>query len=249
MKYGATWPRPRCAAIGAPSRANHWSLAHAQQADHFAGAAAGRRHARAERLGDETAVDQHGAAVGQPQRRHHPVAAALLGHRLHQGLALVDEGAAGAHAPVLGIGLGQSRPLRRRGRGHRRRMDALGHLGDQAELPGAALDLPVAQRHQAGDGRRGKQRQRRQPDGRQRARGIGNAFGGVGGARIFDRRAVVGGTGQGRVLVVCMPGIILEFRWNITHSVPVSVITTSTSVKISASMFQPPSDLALRCRK
>ena len=46
-----------------------------------------------------------------------------------------------------------------------------------------------------------------------------------------------------------MCGIMLVFRWYITHSEPVSVMTTSTSVNISDSMFQPPSDLAFMCRK
>ena len=34
-----------------------------------------------------------------------------------------------------------------------------------------------------------------------------------------------------------------------THSEPVSVITTRTSVKISAIIVQPPSDLVFMCRK
>ncbi len=42
---------------------------------------------------------------------------------------------------------------------------------------------------------------------------------------------------------------MLWLRWNITHNEPLSVMTTSTSVKISASMVQPPSDLAFMCRK
>ena len=46
-----------------------------------------------------------------------------------------------------------------------------------------------------------------------------------------------------------MPGIMLWFRWYITHNEPLSVITTSTTVKISASMVQPFSDFAFMCRK
>ena len=42
---------------------------------------------------------------------------------------------------------------------------------------------------------------------------------------------------------------MLWFMWYITHSEPVSVITTITTVKISAIMVQPPSDLAFMCRK
>ncbi|MCY1236142.1 hypothetical protein D9M72_487850 [compost metagenome] len=63
---------------------------------------------------------------------------------------------------------------------------------------------------------------------------------------------VLGGTIAVPASVVrscCRVGIMLLFRWNITHSEPVSVITTSTSVNISDSMFQPPSDLAFMCRK
>jgi hypothetical protein len=44
-------------------------------------------------------------------------------------------------------------------------------------------------------------------------------------------------------------GIMLVFMWYMTQSEPASVMTTSTIVKISASMFQPLSDLASMCRK
>ncbi len=42
---------------------------------------------------------------------------------------------------------------------------------------------------------------------------------------------------------------MLWLRWYITHSEPVSVITTSTRVKISASMFQPPSRLGVHVQE
>ena len=46
-----------------------------------------------------------------------------------------------------------------------------------------------------------------------------------------------------------MSGIVLVFRWYIIHSDPLSVMTTSTSVKISDIHAQPPSAFEVMCRK
>ena len=42
---------------------------------------------------------------------------------------------------------------------------------------------------------------------------------------------------------------MLVLRWYITHSEPISVIATTTRVKISAIIVHPPSELGLMCRK
>jgi len=44
-------------------------------------------------------------------------------------------------------------------------------------------------------------------------------------------------------------GIMLLFMWYMTQIVPDRVMTTSTTVKIIASMVQPPSDLEFMWRK
>ena len=44
-------------------------------------------------------------------------------------------------------------------------------------------------------------------------------------------------------------GIMFWLRWYMTQIEPLSVMTTSTSVKISASIDQPPSAFPFMCRK
>jgi hypothetical protein len=50
-------------------------------------------------------------------------------------------------------------------------------------------------------------------------------------------------------LISWVAGIMLVFRWYITHSEPDRAMTTTMIVKIRASMVQPPSDLEFMCRK
>ena len=97
----------------------------------------------------------------------------------------------------------------------------------------AGLDLPRTQRCE--------QREKKNAgEGEQRQRRRGTRSPG----RVGQRPA------QGMLRISCMDaGIMLLFMWNITHSDPLRVITTSTMVKISASMFQPPCEWAFRCRK
>jgi hypothetical protein len=131
--------------------------------------------------------------------------------------------------PVFVVGRVGGGPFAARGRRAGRGVHALVDAGDEIELPGPALDLPGAERDEAGEGEDGADRQR-QPRG---------------GGTLADR-----GCHQGMFFMSCIEaGIMLVFMWYMTHSEPASVMTTSTSVKISASMFQPPSDLASMCRK
>jgi len=124
--------------------------------------------------------------------------------------------------------------------GHARRVDgrrvhALRHALDEIELPGAAFDLPGAQCDEAGEQ---QQRHDAQRDPQRH------------GARAALRcRVVALRTAQGMFFMSWIIGIMLWLRWYITHNEPASVITTSTSVKIRASIDQPPSTLVFMCRK
>src|SRR5690606_21792809 len=99
------------------------------------------------------------------------------------------------------------------------------HARDQRVLPVHALQLPDPERDEAGE-------RRRQRDGEDRACD-----------RPARRRDRARGHG-GLCSMSCMSwvaGIMLVFMWCITHSDPASTIATSTTVKMSASRFQPPS--------
>lgn len=119
-------------------------------------------------------------------------------------------------------------------------MHALLDAGNEIELPGPALDLPGAEREEAGKGQGRADRQSH--PGRRAARAAG--WRAVAGAGVWRRGR------QGMFFMSCTDmGIMLAFMWYMTQSDPASVMTTSTIVKISASMFQPLSDLASMCRK
>ena len=79
----------------------------------------------------EAAVDEDDVTVGQLQRRQHPVAGAQHGTGLHEGLVLVQEGAAHADLPVFIVITIDGGPVGRRRQGHRGRMDARIDTGDQ----------------------------------------------------------------------------------------------------------------------
>lgn len=66
------------------------------------------------------------------------------------------------------------------------------------------------------------------------------------GRAILDRPAVL--YGMLRIMSGDI-GIMLTLRLCMTQSEPLSAITTITTVKVSASAFQPPSDLVFMCRK
>lgn len=119
-------------------------------------------------------------------------------------------------------------------------MHALLDAGDEIELPGPALDLPGAEREEAGKGKGRTDRQSH--PGRRASLAAGRCV--VVGAGVWRRGR------QGMFFMSCTDiGIMLAFMWYMTQSDPASVMTTSTIVKISASMFQPLSDLASMCRK
>ncbi len=121
-----------------------------------------------------------------------------------------------------------------------RGVHALFDAGDEIELPGPALDLPVAERHEAGKGKR-----RADHEDHPCGRGALAAGHCVAGVAVWRR-----GRRQGMFFMSCTDiGIMLAFMWYMTQSEPASVMTTSTMVKISASMFHPLSDLASMCRK
>lgn len=114
-------------------------------------------------------------------------------------------------------------------------MNALLDAIDQRQLPGAALDLPDAERDQKCNGR---EREDREPQGRARC--------------VAARPVCLARHGPGLVHfipVIWWIGIMLLLRWFITHSEPDRAITTMTMVKISAIMLQPFSDVVFMCRK
>jgi len=114
-------------------------------------------------------------------------------------------------------------------------MNALLDAVDQRQLPGAAFDLPDAEGDQSNEG---SEQENRAPQGRTRS---------PRGAAWF---VILGAHGIAHFIpVISWIGIMLLFRWFITHSEPDSAITTITMVKISAIMLQPFSDLGLMCRK
>ena len=171
---------------------------------------------------DVAAVDEDGEALGGPQRRHHPIAAAECGSGAHERFASIVEGPVEPDAAIGIRGGGNRAPGSGSGRGDRRGMCSGRDLFDQLEFPGAAFDLPDAQRHEPGE-----QQQRDQAcdvDGRARS-------------RVHHMSAAA-----------CI-GIMFVFMWYITQIDPLSVMTTRMIVKISAIIVQPPSDLPLMCRK
>lgn len=71
----------------------------------------------------------------------------------------------------------------------------------------------------------------------------------IGGGRcIADGNGDIHKNNHGDRLIACT-GIMLAFRWYITHSEPVSAITTMMTVKISAIRVQPFSAWEVMCRK
>ena len=114
-------------------------------------------------------------------------------------------------------------------------MSALLDALDQRQLPGAALDLPDAERDQ---GREGREREDRKPQ--RRAHGMA--------ARPLCLDCYDPGLAHFIPLIWCI-GIMLLLRWLITHSEPDSAITTMTMVKINAIMLQPFSEAVFMCRK
>src|SRR5690606_30708113 len=171
-------------------------------------------------LGHETAIDEQRKAR-RFERRHHPIARAALGHRLHQRFTIVPEPPRGGDAPigvVLRIDrIPSIRPRYRDGLG----LDARIDRGDQFVLPRAPLDLPDAERRKA---ERRDQRRR----GKNRAAGPSQSTWLVGSCGI---------------------GIILVLRWCITHSEPASMIPTTMIVKTSEVSDQPPSAFGVMWRK
>ena len=106
---------------------------------------------------------------------------------------------------------------------------------DQRQLPGAALDLPDAERDQ---NCKGGEREDRDPQAWTR--------------RFAARPVCLAGHGPAIahfIPLIWWMGIMLLLRWFITHSEPDSAITTMTMVKISAIMLQPFSDFVFMCRK
>ena len=134
-------------------------------------------------------------------------ASAELGHRLHQRLAAIEIVPAHAHVTISIGGRIDLRPIlairKRRGRGVDAPVDAVNEI----ELPGAALDLPGAQR--------GEQEGKRAAQG-----GQGEALG----------RSRRHGTLLGSPTII--PGIMFELRWYMIHSDPAIVISRMTPVKM-----------------
>ncbi len=120
-------------------------------------------------------------------------------------------------------------------------MDACIHPRYQVVLPRTPMYLPGTERHEQREQAHAKQGEQPKNEDAARARRL--------------RLGVVAIRAQGRLFACCsdmlwdMPGIMFELRWNMTQMEPDKVMTTSTSVKISASMFQPPSDFVSMCRK
>ena len=120
-------------------------------------------------------------------------------------------------------------------------MDAGVHSCDQVVLPRASVYLPGTERGEQPEQTHAEQGEQPKNEDAARARRL--------------RIGLVAIRAQGRLFACCsvmlwdMPGIMFEFRWNMTQMEPDRVMTTSTSVKISASMFQPPSDFVSMCRK
>ena len=93
---------------------------------------------------------------------------------------------------------------------------------DELELPGATLDLP------------GAQREKNTEEGNSRR----------------SRRDLARARSHGMSCMSCMDaGIMLSFKWYITHSEPLNAITTSITVNSSASRLQPPSERVFMWRK
>lgn len=116
-------------------------------------------------------------------------------------------------------------------------MDPLVDPIDQGFLPGQALQLPHAQGDQARE-----QKKAQQPHRAHQERSVAWA--------CFGRSGRLGAHGQGRLRISWLEGgIMLWFRWNMTHKEPARVITTRVLVKIRASIDQPPSERVFMCRK
>ena len=114
-------------------------------------------------------------------------------------------------------------------------MDAGLDPGDQIELPAEPLNLPGAER----DERREDQKAGEHDSGTARP---GWARRDIEARPAFRRHGML-------LICSCDIGIMFVLRWYMTQSEPARVMTTITTVKISASMFQPCSDLVFMCRK
>mmetsp|Transcript_1232 Transcript_1232/g.3431 ORF Transcript_1232/g.3431 Transcript_1232/m.3431 type:complete len:264 (-) Transcript_1232:2262-3053(-) len=95
----------------------------------------------------KAAVDEHGAAVAQPQRGQHPMAAAELGGGLDQGLTRLET-ALQTQATVLVAGA-DGGPGGRARRRLWRCGEALLDAGHEVLFPAEALDLPACQAEKA----------------------------------------------------------------------------------------------------
>ena len=111
-------------------------------------------------------------------------------------------------------------------------MDASIDAGDEVELPGPPLHLPEAEPGEDNGENRQQSEKRDPPPAPLRGDG----------GRCGHRPPHIGWS-PGAI------GIMLLLRWYITHSEPASMITTMTTVKISAIIDHPPSERVFMCRK
>src|SRR5579872_4208802 len=201
-------------------------LGHPQQAGHDR-RLVGREHPMHAGLAplrrDETPIHENCGSVLQLQRRQDPVSGSQRGNRLNVGLPVIREYPRRAHVPVFITGGVYAAPLTHRRSCHRCCVNTTRNSRDQLKLPGTALDLPGAERKKNG----------KQPDRPNDQRLPQRSPGNHGMLRMSDIDA----------------GIMLSFRWYITHNEPLKAMTTSMSVNNRASRDQPPSVRAFMCRK
>ena len=132
---------------------------------------------------------------------------------------------------AIGVGRSDLAPFGWPGGRHRRGRQPRTRLGDQRPFPGQPLDLPHAQPDQQQDRRDDRDDQPRP---------------GAGATHIPPPTSPDADMAPDMAPV---PGIMFWFIWYMTHSEPVSAITTTISVNISAISVQPFSDLEFMCRK
>jgi hypothetical protein len=144
------------------------------------------------------------------------------------------------HTEVFVMDGVDARPIRHERCSNRMSVNPLLHTGNEVVFPGTPLKLPGAEGNETR-----KQQHTQKCEDQVRRAGARGMFG-VHRARSLAQKHAR----QGMFFISCADiGIMLVFKWYITQIEPLSVITTSTMVKISANMDHPPSTLVFMCRK
>src|SRR6202048_2184709 len=174
---------------------------------------------------DKTPIDQDHTAILEFEGGQNPVSRPKVGDSQNLRFRLVEEDTGRSNAPVFVLGGADPRPFREWRYGNRSCVSPLRHPGDKIELPGAPFDLPSSECDKSTEQQKRAERCR----------------------RLLDPPC------HGILRMSCIPcieaGIILWFRWYMTHSEPLSAITTSMMVKSSANSVHPPSALVFIWRK